>query len=360
MPRIVEALVLLLLFVLPAPAVRAQSLYGTGVQATALNNINVGGPSNWRVAYRFTAAYTSTITGGVYYRIFSTTKPGYSGGTLGTIVISIVNNASGSPGTLVATCTGANVGNFPAFTCPSASVITGQTYYVLFTNTDPSPTVNFASVDGLYDVGGVADPNFPYTTLISNSATWTVYPTVQPILQLNYANGHAQGNGYMEVWINTSSVTLSGSTWARELFTPTATRTVLSVKIGPAAVAGTTLTLALSNGTVIESGTLGAPASTGWITYVFTTPHTLTSGTAYELVLKGTGKAYPIRQGSNQGFTNETYFPDGHAQFSTDSGATWTDFNDENGNASTLGDLEFTFFVALPPNPPISRKPVIS
>src|SRR5258707_7325225 len=123
MRRIAELTILLCLLLAPTvPAARAQSLYGTGVQTTALNNINVGGPSKKRVAYRFTATYTSTITGGIYYRIFSTTKPGYSGGTLGTIVVSIVANASGSPGTLIATCTGGNVGNFPAFTCPPASV----------------------------------------------------------------------------------------------------------------------------------------------------------------------------------------------------------------------------------------------
>jgi hypothetical protein len=325
----------------PPPTPAPTNLYGTGVQATALNNINVGGPSNKKVAYRFTASYTGTITGGIYYHISSST-PGYSGGTLGTIVPTIATDSSNTPGSTIATCS-VGTGFFPVFTC-SAAVVAGQTYYVVFTNTDPSPTVNFASVDGLYNVGAVQDPNFPYTSLESdNGGAWLTDLDTQPILQLNYSNGHAQGNGYMEVWINTSSVALSSTTWARELFTPTSTNTFALLRIGPGVVAGTTFTIALANGTVIESGILPAPASTGWSTYKLSAFRTFVAGTQYQLILKTAGTAYPIRKGSTQGFTSETYFPDGHAQFSTNSGSTWTDFNDESLNPSTLGDLEFTF-----------------
>jgi hypothetical protein len=113
-----------------------------------------------------------------------------------------------------------------------------------------------------------------------------------PTLQLDFTDGTSYGNGYMEVWIETSRKTINGSNAAREAFTvsgPSVTARSVTVRlrhdsgIDPVTVAvldgtGTSLTsCAVPYTAVIPSGTGGD----NWVTCQFSSPLALNSGSTY-------------------------------------------------------------------------------
>jgi hypothetical protein len=88
-----------------------------------------------------------------------------------------------------------------------------------------------------------------------------------------------------------------------------------------------------------------------WGTYTFRTIQTLFQGRAYHLVLSAPAetsyKIFPIVEGSSYGFSNGTFFADGHAELMTDDRGwrDWPAYDWPDGQPDDRADLQFYFTV---------------
>ena len=184
-----------------------------------------------------------------------------------------------------------------------------------------------------------------------------MFPGVSPMLDLSYADGTHQGQGYIEPVY--SSPAISGvNNMVRERITVSGgDRVVTGASVRIAKTSGTgDLVLRLENGagTLIDSITIPttnvptldrtANAAAGiWVSGSFASPRTLTNGATYHLRLS-TDSATTlwtriIKQGDGYGFHPTTIFPDGHLQTTADGGTTWA----YGPTAGQAGDLQFVF-----------------
>ena len=351
-------------------AARGSGPYGPGIGADGLGNQQIGGTDsgamNTEAAYRFRATESSALSSIRVY-IMGANAPGYGAGTGGTLRITVQTDDGSAghfpSGTVLASidvvhpATGA--GNVYRFSTP-AQLTAGVLYHVVFTNVDSSPTLNFVSVDGLYQrVRTVPrQPTIPDRewgqSVRFGFGAWQA-EGITPIMALTYANGHTAGIGYMEVWPSTyQNVTASDK--AREHFTVSGgNRTIQSVSLRSMRISGTSplaLTLQTASGTVLGSADIrssqvpiGVPGSSAsvWASADFASPVTLVSGQSYDLVLSSpSGTVYSvfcIRHGVEYGYPANTYFASGVAQYE-DGGGAWQYF----GYGSTHlaeGDLQF-------------------
>jgi hypothetical protein len=351
----------------PPPPSSGTMVYGGGIGGNSLANTQVGGTDcgcgglGARSAYRFRAAVSSTLPS---IRIFFQDGTGYSGGNGGQIRVELQTDDGTSShrpsGSVLASATvapGNPVANhWPVITFNSTPQLTaGQLYHVVFTNVDASPTTNFMSVNGVYDSTPTTpmQPEFAdsdWAQLISTSGSWSARP-ITPVMQLNYGSGTIKGVGYMESWIS-SQQSVSGASKVGEIFTVTgSSRTVSGAGIRLARSSGSsalTIRLEDANGNLIDQGTVPASSidsSMHWVSARFSAPQTLSLGQTYRLVLSAPAdtvyKAFPLRDGTSFGFSKETVFADGYAQFNTGSGwVGWTMWGQSN---RTDGDLQFYF-----------------
>jgi hypothetical protein len=291
---------------LPTPGV--SKVYGPGIGMDSFNNTQVGGPNKLATSYRFRAS-TSSKLNSIRVYIIGPTHAGYGAGTGGTWQITVQTDdgsATHAPsGSILASTTFVPVDDFPVISWSSpASLTAGHLYHVVFRNVDTNPTVNYASVNGVY----MSHPTVPRQPAFSNvdwgqplrygSGAWADRSNTVPIMQLNYANGVTAGLGYMEVWVR-SFKSISGDAKAREAFTVSGTgRTVGSVAVRLMRISGGSplfVRLETSEGSLIEEGTIpassiavGTPGEGGnatWETYTFDTPRSLLSGHRYNVVL---------------------------------------------------------------------------
>lgn len=347
----------------------ASQFYGAGRGADSLANCVVG-PDGDIVAYRFVADHSGPLNQVRFYIISN--KAGYAGGDAGTLRVSIESDdgtsAHNPSGTVLATSTlehpvpaNGAAGYFPLISFPTpANVTAGQIYHVVFTNIDPSPSVNFSSVDELY-YKNATTPNQPTVSDMASailrwrSGSWESLAGYSPIFELYFSNGDYQGYGYVEAFSMAPEV-ISGSQEVRETFTVSGgTRSVSSVGIRLARISGSgNLTVRLENsaGTLIEQGYLSASSfpinssvSPVWATYTLANPQNLVVGQTYHLVLEAPSsteyEAYPVQKGTAYGFDKLTYFSDGYAQFN--SGTGWVGWSVWGVNNRTDGDLQFYF-----------------
>jgi hypothetical protein len=343
--------------------------YGPGRGADSLANCVVG-PYGDLVAYRFVAEHSGPLSRIRFYIISN--KAGYSGGNAGALEVSIESDdgtsAHNPSGTVLAKSTlehpvpaNGAAGYFPLVTFSTpANLTAGKIYHVVFTNVDPTPSINFLSVDDLY-YKYPTSPNQPTVSDMASSVlrwrsgTWERLPGYSPIFELYFSNGDYQGYGYVEAFVMAPEV-ISGSRAVRETFTVSgATRSISSVGIRLARISGSgNLTIRLENGagTLIEQGYLAASsfpiassASPVWATYTFANSQNLATGQTYHLVLEAPSsteyEAYPMEKGPSYGFDKLTYFPDGYAQFNPGTG--WTGWSVWGVNNRTDGDLQFYF-----------------
>jgi len=359
----------------PTPPTTTGTFYGSGIGSDALGNTTIG-PNQHKLSYRLRLQHTGYISSVQPYLIMDHT--GYWGGTSGQILVSIQtddgtssHNPSGQKLTSALLIDPDAVPTptryFPTFTfAGQAAVTAGELYHVVFENPDPNPNVNYVSVDALYQAAAPV-PGQPtmsdtdcavllYSDYSSTVGTvWQPRQGYTPVLQINYADGFTEGHGYMEVWVDAPEP-ISGTSSVRETFTVSGTsQTASSVGIRAARMSGSdplTVRLETGAGTLIEQGEISAAsfpvsssATYAWGTYKFTTSHTLTAGQTYHLVLQSPSstvyQAFPIRKGSDYGYKNTTYFPDGYAQFlQSGSWVGWTQWGVTN---RTDGDLQFYF-----------------
>lgn len=341
--------------------------YGAGRGADSLANCTVG-PYGFVIAYRFVAQHTAALTKVRFYIIPD--HPGYAGGDAGSLKVAIETDdgtsAHNPSGTVIATGELASplavtgpARDFPLITFSSpANLTAGHIYHVLFTNTDPNPSVNFLSVDELY-YKQATSPNQPTVSDMASSVlrlrngSWQKVAGYSPIFQLFFSNGDYQGYGYVEAYVIAPEI-ISGSKEVRETFTVSGgSRSVSSLGIRLARVSGTgNLTVRLENsaGTLIEQGYVSAssfPAagSDVWVRYNFASSKTLASGQSYHVVLEAPSsseyEAYPLEKGTAYGFDKLTYFPDGYAQFNPGTG--WVGWSIWGVNNRLDSDLQFYF-----------------
>lgn len=326
----------------PTPAPTATPLagtgYGPGIGADSLGNTQVGGTScgcpNLSSDYRFRATSSGSLTSA---RIYIVDGSGYAGGTGGTIRMALETDSGGLPSGTVLTSQSfvpgnpVKIGYLPLITFSSPAVVTaGTLYHFVFTNTDPSPTVNYMSLDGLFSFGATyTEPalNSDFAQFLNSGSGWQLRPNYVPILDVNIGGAH-QGMGYMEVWVNAPAA-IGGTNEIREQFTPKVTVTISKIDFrgngSPvvAFLAGQTATIPLTSTTAFATGTFGAPI-------------TLVAGTTYSLVFTSTGSAssWGIERGNYYSFSPATFFADGYGQYSTNAGGSWSGFNQPGGSSN--------------------------
>jgi hypothetical protein len=361
------------------PRAEAGIYYGSKWAADSLANTTIG--PNIQGDYRFRATHSGPLAS--IHTFFICKIPGYAAGTLGSYRIDLETDDGTTnhfpSGTVLATTHEPTPGNqFVTETFASPATLTsGTLYHLVYTNIDPTPTANYCSLDMLYDTPPVQVPAQPtvadsdwahlYNNNTVTSPTWiwrhgNSDGAYMPVLELVYGDGFITGNGYMEVWINTSRKTISGTNEARETFTVSGGNQAASnFSVRLRKDSGTdplTVTLQTAGGSTLESGTIPAAnfsSADAWVTYTFIQTRTLANGSPYTIVLSAPGTSsysiFPIRKGITHNFDAGTFFNDGHAQYSSD-GLTWNDWPAETGSPSTEGDLQFYFTLAGASPPP--------
>jgi hypothetical protein len=340
--------------VTPVPA--TGRTYGPAINTDTLAEAAIGEAAAQSVAVRFRAEQSSALASIRIYDMGST-QPGYGAGTGGTIQLTVQTDNGAKPsGTVLATQNYTPTdapGHLIPFSAP-ATLTAGMTYYVVFTNIDANPSANWTSIDNLYVYAQSYDPIQPKWpdntfTLLNKRGTgsWAVYSHYTPIIDLAYANGQHQGNGYMEVNVNAPGWhATSGDAQIRETFTPKATIVVTGAHVRVRRVSGSdplALTLETAAGAVLAAGTVPAASiaqsSPGgdnggavWAKITFR-PLTLTAGQAYNLRVStantSTYATHGIRKGSDYGYSPQTWFNDGQAYWTTGSSwATWKNDDD--------------------------------
>jgi hypothetical protein len=247
----------------------------------------------------------------------------------------------------------------------------GELYHVVFTNTDPDPEGNFVSVNALFNkvAGSPQQPGLPdadWAMLFRSKAkpAWVLRRTpgenesFTPILEVDYANGLSQGMGYIEFWMGAPRP-IGGAASVREIFTVTGpSRRVVSVAVRVRHLGGKAplgVTLEQGDGKVMAVGKgdgrvlpLSASKSLGgcaWARFTFPAATELAPGKTYSLVLTCSGagqyEAFPMRKGTDKGFSDATLFGDGHAE--ANDGHGWAGWEQWGKRGLVNSDLQFYF-----------------
>lgn len=351
----------------PAPATIV-GYYGHGLNADSLNNTQVGGvngSAQRQVDMRFKAKFTASTTRFRTYVMYTATNSGYSAGTGGTLEYSLQADDGTSAhlpnGVKLATAVLSNPvtnkpGFFPLMTWSTPVALTaGKYYHIVVRNIDPSPSVNYCSINALL-LKTAQEPWQPTLanddlTILYKDSSWIARKNHTPILDVTYADGTSQGQGDMEVWVGAPKK-ISGTAAVRQSFTVSGpSRTASRVSVRLKRTSGTsplTVKVTTATGTVVEQGTIPAasvPTAHGWTSYAFSAPKSLVAGQAYYLTFSSAAdtvyEAYPLRDGSSYGFSKPSVFADGYAQFTTT--GTWTGWEQWGSTNRTDGDLQFYF-----------------
>jgi hypothetical protein len=359
-------------------AYQPDGFYGSGLTVDELANTPIGKVYGFQLSYRIMCNHTGSLADVRPYFIWSATEAGYAAGTGGTIQVQIQTDdgtANHNPsGTALASVVYPNpvtnpAGNYPKLVFNGQAQLTaGNLYHVVFTNIDADPDDNWVSVDSGYIdyCNNPAQPTVSNTNLatlwrVGSTGSWSMRESSAtesflPIIELDYADGASQGQGYMEFWIGAPE-TISGSKMVRETFTVSgSTRLVSTAAVHLNYVSGSSpLTISLEdvNGNILGSGTVAqVPVTPGlcggsWAQVTFASPLTLTAGQTYNLVLSAPADtvytAFPMRKGLDKGFSTATVFNDGYAEFNGGSG--WNGWTQWGTPDLTDSDLQFYFQV---------------
>lgn len=349
----------------PSPTVPPPliGLYGSPWNADGLSNAEIGGGARIIPAIRFRAEHSGTLSAIKLYFIFYTAedgRPGYGKGDGGDLRIEVrtddgtVNHFPSS--TVLSTLNiadpmnrdrnapvyaeGDGLGgratvNYWEMPMPPASLVAGQLYHIVLTNTAPDPVNNYVSINSLYNAAntpnvqpGISDTDLRMLEFYSGAWRPRNYDT--PIYEVHYTDGAIRGQGYYGTSVSFPN-SIYGVNRVRETFVPPATRSVSSVRVRLRKVGAPgplTFRLERGDGTLVESGTLpssAVPTTDAWVTYTFAQTRTLTGGQRYNLVLSATGDAsnlYSIFQllDGNLAHFRAQPFPEGTGEIDTGTG----------------------------------------
>jgi len=318
-----KGLAIAVVFLVPLGLGAQGDVYGPALRADDLANTPIG-QAGTQVSYRFRADPGGVFQGARPFIIWSFKRKGYHAGTGGTLRAELRED-DGSPahcpsGKVLATnvqrlaLVAASDRFYPQLFFDRAPRLKpGGLYHLVFSNTDPDPEGNFVSVNALFLKScepplqpGRADADWAMLVRDLLRPAWTLRRTpgsregFTPILEIDYAGGRSQGVGYIESWRGAP----------RTACTP--------------------------------SGALGGCA---WVGLTFAGPQTLAPGQTYHLLLSAPASAsyevYPMRKGTDKGFSDATLFPDGHAEY-RDGGA-WAGWDQWGHVRLTNADLQFYF-----------------
>ncbi len=340
----------------PQPTVTLKptgTIYGSAIAIDTKDNLVVGGPSLGKVAHRFRASTSSALTAIRWAQRGGSV--GYSGGNGGSISISVQADVGGQPSgqplaslTYVPNWPGGTWAQFYQQTFPSpAELSAGGLYDIVFEDTDPNPAANYISVNDVliyhyaYSPRQVAMGN-DYAVLSSeNDGGWRLRSSDTAVMDLTYANGSHDGMAYIQAMAPQAAYISGAAQMAREHFTVSgSTRVVVAATVRVMRLSGTgsnPLIVRLEDGSGAEIESVGIPAGSipvstvgdtsggTWLTAQFSSPHTLKSGSSYNLRLSTdsgvTYVAVPIREGTDSGFRSYR-FTDGDGQKTTN-GSSW-------------------------------------
>jgi hypothetical protein len=362
-----------------AVAARAAGTRGVPVGADTLANTRIGGPYGTVLAFRFRAAWTGQVRGVRFYAVRNSDgREGYSGGSGGTLRVSLAPDSGGPRhvprGRALAfgdlAPPSRDAWPLVRFSRPAA-VVAGRYYHVVFTNTDQQPRRNYVSVNALLAYGRRQHP--PRTpdgmaVLLGTTADGGLTPRrwtsrveqpgerYAPILDVVGAGpGQHLGLGYMEVW-SSNPKPIGGTAAVRQRLGHPPRERITGAWLRVRRRAGATSRLRLRierlSGGVLASASRSAPAIPGrrprWVHVRFRRPAAV--GPADDIALtataaqRGAYEAFPLRDGSEFGFDARTVFADGYAQF-TDAGD-WVGWDQWGGHDLHNGDLQFALDLA--------------
>lgn len=340
----------------PPPPPSPSTIYGSAINIDSKSNLQIGWTNHAKVAHRFKAGSTTTVTS---VRFSQRGGPIYSGGTGGTCRVSIQGDSSGVPnGTIIGTTGTLTPGNpgvwttFAAVTV-SAAITNGNIYHVVFENIDADPVTNYFSINEVFVYGSTLSPRQPlfadtdYAVLYAQPTSWSVQGQFTADMDITCSDGNHIGMGYIQNMID-KYATIQGANLCRERFTVSGgDRTVGSIYVRVRRTLGSSsLIINVKQGSTILR-TINVPASSvtpptapggdnggsQWVGGTFTAL-TLSDGATYDVELSTASDtvytAAPIRKGtsnatSGSAFSSLLYFNDGFGQFSTNSGSSWTD-----------------------------------
>jgi hypothetical protein len=350
----------------------ASSFYGPSFGADAIANINMGGSENIAIAYRFVADSSSTL---VAFRphMKAAGESGYSGGTYGTIRASIRTDNNGYPtGTSLANTDFVYDANWPEIQFSNPPALTkGTAYHIVFTNIDPKPTINFFSLNHMFRFAATT-PQHPnrndsdwHVAISRNGGAWGPVSggwgsdnMYSPDIDLRFANGSHQGQGYIDVDTANGCIIAGANNMCREgIVVSGGDKNFSSVGVRIAKTSGNgNLIVRLENGDGSLIDSVSMPVSSvpvfsrtldseagRWIEGSFSRNVTLANGSTYYLRLSTDSSTSLWTRGiqggvSWPGFHPSTVFTDGFMQYTTNGGSTWDYIP---GLGGEDGDLQF-------------------
>jgi hypothetical protein len=356
----------------------AGNLPGEVVAADTLANTRIGGPYGTVLAFRFRAAWTGVVRAVRFYAVLNSDgRDGYSGGTGGTLRITLTRD-SGAPrhvparSLASATLVPPRRDAWPLVRFNKAvSVVAGHYYHVVFSNGDRDPERNYISVNALLSYGNHGPaPRGPDGMSVLLGSTTDGGRTVRSWQARTQASGQSYvpildvvgagstqhlGVGYMEVWSSNPKPIGAGAK-VRQLLGPMPGKTIAGAWLRVRRRGGVTAPLQLrierAAGGVLRSASVSAHevagSHPGWVHVRFSRPVTIKGNESVALTAAaseaGSYEAFPIRKGTEFGFSPRTVFDGGYAQF-TD-GGTWVGWDQWGGHDLHNGDLQFMLDVA--------------
>jgi hypothetical protein len=354
-------------------------LRGTMVGADTLANTRIGGPYGTVLAFRFRAQWTGRVRAVRFYAVLNSDgRDGYSNGTGGTLKVTLTRDSGAprhvpAPGALAsATLVPPRRDGWPLVQFHrSVPVVAGHYYHVVFTNNDRDPKNNYISVNALLSYGSTEPaPRVPdgMGVLLGTSAdggrtarSWetraeSAGERYAPILDV-VGTGSDQhfGLGYMEVWSGNAKP-IGGDAQVRQLLGAAPGQVItgawLRVQRSDGATAPLKLSIERTDGSVLGSGSVAADAIASgrphWAHVRFSQPAKVDGGAGITLTASARDadayEAFPIRKGTEFGFSARTVFDGGYAQF-TDGGS-WVGWDQWGGHDLHNGDLQFMLDLA--------------
>jgi hypothetical protein len=243
---------------------------------------------------------------------------------------------------------------------PAWTPVAGRLYHLVIENVSANPGSDYSSENTLGVLGGSYtqyQPAWPNTDLAflgtpsSAALPFNDLPSNLPIIDLEYADGSHDGNGYMRIDESNSALIGGSSSAGERIIVSGGDRTVTSIHWRVSRQTGSgALTARLENGdgSLIEQGTLaGAPSistsSPGadntrkgdWVGYTFSTPRVLRNGQTYRIRLTApSGTTYFVTavgwrdsNDINSEYMRSRRFTDGLPQKSSNDGSTWSNYD---------------------------------
>lgn len=173
------------------------------VSTQGLNNVEVGGQYGQVASIRFLAKSSAPLAAARVYWII--TKTGYASGSGGQYTYSLKTDSNGQPGQVLTSAkmvvnqlTSNRVGNFPLICFPPVALVSGQYYDIVVQNVDPSPKVNWSSLDFLWNASltnQTPDIQIWLSTEGGKFAPGDNGTFIGSPVALFYADGTVQGHG---------------------------------------------------------------------------------------------------------------------------------------------------------------------